>query len=329
MVPIDRAPEAVDLEELARLLGPANPAEFVSKTASGDALLLDPTARPRIDVDLGELDRALASIRVTPGRVRVVKDGHPGRPLEEAVSPGDVTPGGPAPFLRLSAPALAEALEGGGTLIVNSVDELLPNVDIALRALERALGSYQGFANLYATWGSARGFDLHVDDHDTCIVQISGAKQWFLFSRDADVHTLQNSSIETIRQCEHLEHVVDVREGCLLYLPRGVPHLALPLDGHSFHITLGYRRPTAADFLRWVLTQPEASGLATSLVHAEGGAVVSLLSTVSERETDLIKRFLAAIADASRGRPDIRLFSSTAQPANSPTRTTYQGANYE
>ncbi len=301
-----------DRDVLERLLGPADASEFIARTSAGDVLFLEPGPHARLTVDRAGLDRALESIRVTPGRVRVVKDGEPvpDSSLLEPVSPGDAA-AGESPFLRLSGPGLAAVLADGGTLIVNSVDELLPEVDVALRSLERALGSYQGFANLYATWGVARGFDVHVDDHDTCIVQVAGAKEWYLLSRDAEVAALQGQPLDAIRSSGHLEHVVAVRAGCLLYVPRGVPHFAQPLEEHSLHITLGYRRPTIADFVRWLLTQPEALALSTSLL-LEGDqldVMSSLLELPSAESSDLVRRFFAAIADSSRARPSIRVFA--------------------
>lgn len=297
---------------LHRLLWPGDPDEFLAKTRQRSVLFIESRGASRLTFDAAALELALASVRVTPGRIRVVKDGVPvpDSAIVEAISPGDVAPGTASPHLRLDPSGLAAALTGGGTLIVNSVDELLPDIDAALRCLEEALHSYQGFANLYATWGLARGFDVHADDHDTCVVQIGGAKRWYLFRRDADIASLLGRPAEELDETVGLEHVVTLRENDLLYVPAGVPHLAQPCAEFSVHVTFGYRRPTIATFLRWSLSQPELISTAAGLVHPDTTVDLDSLVEALEAagESELRLRFFADLRSSLRRRPTIHVF---------------------
>lgn len=36
-------------------------------------------------------------------------------------------------------------------------------------------------ANLYASWSVTEGFGVHWDDHDTVVIQLDGAKRWWIY----------------------------------------------------------------------------------------------------------------------------------------------------
>ena len=301
-------------DALARLLAPEDPDVFLERMQQGAPLCLAPTDRPRIDFDVTGLDRALESQRLTPGRIKVVKDGYfvPDASLLEPVAPRTAASSGAPRALRLNPTGISEALADGGTLVVNCVDELFPEVDAPLRALERRLDAYQANANLYATWGDHKGFDLHVDQHDGVIVQVSGAKAWYLFSPSTDVAALQRQPLEVVQRSTDLAQVVELRAGALLFLPRGTPHFAQPLADHSFHLTLTYPRPTLADFVRWTLGQPEAGAEVEQVLDRLGGAsaAAALVARLhGAHGSTLVDRFFDEVREGARNRPEVRLFS--------------------
>jgi hypothetical protein len=144
---------------------------------------------------------------------------------------------------------LTRFLRQGATLIVDAVDEVYDPVTTLTENL-RSLFRVRIQANLYAGWRTSHGFDIHWDDHDVIIVQVSGRKQWKIFemtrpfplARDIEPNT-------TIPDTPLWEGVLN--DGDALYIPRGWWHVAVPLDEPTLHLTLGIRNPRGVDMLSW------------------------------------------------------------------------------
>jgi hypothetical protein len=101
--------------------------------------------------------------------------------------------------------------------------------------------------NVYLTPPSASGLKTHYDTHDVFIIQISGSKTWRVHGvaldlplagqgTDANIATAGEPTIET-----------ELKEGQVLYIPRGWTHDAVTTSAASLHITLGVFFNTWAD----------------------------------------------------------------------------------
>lgn len=110
-------------------------------------------------------------------------------------------------------------------------------------------------ANIYLTPAKSQGFAPHFDDIDAFICQIEGQKRWRVYKQRADGldHLPRKSSIDFDQEeVEEAGCYLDVvlREGDVLYLPRGYVHQAETSNVHSLHVTISmFQQWTWADLL--------------------------------------------------------------------------------
>ncbi|XP_020230222.1 uncharacterized protein LOC109811006 [Cajanus cajan] len=102
-------------------------------------------------------------------------------------------------------------------------------------------------ANLYLTPPNSQGLACHFDDHCVFVCQIFGSKQWTIFSPPGQLlprlyDNLLGSDIDCTKACKR---EFSLREGDVLYIPRGFPHEAYTnsddgdgYPGFSLHLTL-------------------------------------------------------------------------------------------
>jgi hypothetical protein len=112
--------------------------------------------------------------------------------------------------------------------------------------------------NMYAGWQTSRGFDLHWDDHDVFILQVTGRKRWSVYGQ-----TRPFPLVNDIEKAQKPEHAPlwegTLEDGDLLYIPRGWWHVAVPLAEPTLHLTVGVHNRTGLDFLRWLSERVRAS----------------------------------------------------------------------
>ena len=119
-----------------------------------------------------ELNRLLANARLAPPLLRLSQNGE--------TLPSDAfmhTPPGTGHLPRMDAGKVAVLLAQGATLVLHMVEDISP----AVRALARAISeTLQGrsYVNLYASWKTQRGVDLHWDAHEVLMLQVQGRKRW-------------------------------------------------------------------------------------------------------------------------------------------------------
>ena len=65
--------------------------------------------------------------------------------------------------------------------------------------------------NAYITPPGSQGFDLHRDDHDVFVLQVSGEKHWIVYDDRDRARSLIDHSLA---------------RGETLYVPKGFPHTA-------------------------------------------------------------------------------------------------------
>ncbi|WP_260479064.1 cupin domain-containing protein [Kibdelosporangium aridum] len=164
-----------------------------------------------------------------------------------------VTPKRGAPIPKLLSGPFTEHLRNGATLVLDAVQEFVdPVADLAAR-LEHDLRE-RVQVNLYAGWGKTHGFDVHWDDHDAFILQISGRKRWRVHgsTRPAPLHR----DVEPPAQppAEPLEDFI-LEDGDALYVPRGHWHDVSAIGEESLHLTIGFNPATGVDLVNWLADQ--------------------------------------------------------------------------
>lgn len=153
---------------------------------------------------------------------------------------------------RLRYDKLTQELNNGATLVLDAVDEL----DQSLRALAEALELFfheRIQINAYAGWRTSRGFDLHWDDHDVFILQVTGRKQWMIHGMTL-AYPLAGDPKEPKPTAPPLwDHILEA--GDVLYIPRGFWHVAYPLNEPTLHLTVGVHNRAGVDLLRWLVNR--------------------------------------------------------------------------
>src|SRR6185312_713101 len=108
---------------------------------------------------------------------------------------------------RLAIPEkVLDFYSDGATLILNRADHSIPSLNLLCRRLAQESG-FQIHANIYLTPPGSAGFRRHADQHEVFVLQIAGSKTWSIEPRGSRADLV-------------------IREGDLLYLPRGLAHSA-------------------------------------------------------------------------------------------------------
>lgn len=244
--------------EFEQLVAPLSLADFAA-TLWGRQVRHFSGDRTRFDSLFGwrDLDNALNQQRLEWPRLRVFRDG---LPVAQDDYSEEIRRRGGTPYRRLRAGKLNTVLASGATLVLDHLDHINPAVCNLAMAIERTLGS-STWVNLYASWGTTRGFDLHWDDHDVFALQLSGSKRWQLHhpTRQWPLQTDVEDNIPP--GAESVPMLVDLSPGDVLYVPHGWWHFASPLEEPSLHLTFGVSVESGIDYLTWLVDQLRADEL--------------------------------------------------------------------
>lgn len=140
----------------------------------------------------------------------------------------------------------------GYTIIFNSLDKSSYKLLILRHLFEKELG-VNAQVNLYLTPKKSQGFKAHWDTHDVFIFQISGSKEWNIYNSPMELPSHRqtyNGECSNVKPKEKIK----LKEGDLLYLPRGFVHEAFSSDEISLHITLGIKPILNIDILNMIFS---------------------------------------------------------------------------
>jgi hypothetical protein len=151
---------------------------------------------------------------------------------------------------RLLPAALTKHLREGATLVLDAVDELYRPVEELAESLEYVFHE-RIQVNMYAGWQTSKGFDLHWDDHDVFVLQVTGRKLWRIYG-ETRKNPLTGDAADRPARVDEPEWEGMLEEGDLLYIPRGHWHVALPLAEPTLHLTVGVHNRTGYDMARWL-----------------------------------------------------------------------------
>ena len=152
----------------------------------------------------------------------------------------------------VSSAELTQQLREGATLVLDGISELYEPITRLAERLERALEARVS-ANAYAGWRTSNGFDLHYDDHDVFILQVSGRKHWELHGVTGTFPLKRSSpgvDLPAPTSGPVWQGLLD--QGDMLYIPRGWWHVAVPCDEPTLHITVSFTSPTGVTVLQWL-----------------------------------------------------------------------------
>ena len=120
---------------------------------------------------------------------------------------------------------------------------LSPALDALARALEIVLHQPVTTSAFWSRGGMKA--PVHCDDHDLIVVQLRGAKRWFISKLPSELNnTWKPIPVNAAVLGAH--DILDVAPGDLLYLPRGTLH-SVESDGESLHLSIGFTPLTVRD----------------------------------------------------------------------------------
>ena len=249
--------------QLEHLLSPISLSDFLERYNEKDYLFVE-----RDDPDhygslfgLEDVDKVLEIIR-----------NHPDNLLTLVPPPDSGRPKGRHPVSHFTTKQLYDCFQQGDTLVINHLQQWWPVANRLAMDLGSKLCCTVNI-NLYMTPADAQGFTVHIDKHDVFILQVDGAKDWYLYERDEDRSicdlpvcdsklkpnvSTEAPSDEMVEEELTLAEKHTVSKGDFLYVPRGMPHKAVATPGWpSLHLTIGLHPVT------WMETLKVAAELAS------------------------------------------------------------------
>ncbi|MBX7185202.1 MAG: cupin domain-containing protein [Vicinamibacteria bacterium] len=162
-----------------------------------------------------------------------------------------------------------EAFARGASVRIFNAQKLLDPLKRLCADLSLEL-SHPVRANLYITPPNRQGLDPHVDDHDVLVVQMSGRKGWKIYgapfelplehsfplyfemgtrarSRSTWAGEIWGARSFKGKDLGQPDYDGPIETGELLYVPRGLLHVASSLDQASVHATIGIHATRIAD----------------------------------------------------------------------------------
>lgn len=219
---------------------------------------------------------------------------------------------GRAPIPRLRPVELAAELRRGATLVLDAVDELYPPLEDLASALELCFRERVQI-NTYAGWHTSRGFDLHWDDHDVFVLQVTGRKSWSIYGMTRAYPFAGDNEPNPPPTGEPIWEAT-LEDGDLLYIPRGWWHVARPLNEPTLHLTVGIHNRTGLDLLRWLVGRMDASEvLRRDLPRFASGAervarAMRLRAAVFDEWTDdIVEQYFSDLDRRAEPRPRLSL----------------------
>lgn len=144
---------------------------------------------------------------------------------------------------------------------------LSPELDRVARALEAVLQQPVSASAFWSRTGMRA--PVHYDDHDLIVVQLRGTKRWYVSSEPSQLfNTWKGISGNPPDLGAH--HVVDVKPGDLMYLPRGTFH-TVDSDSESIHLAIGFTPLTLRELM--IAALDHLSDLDPGLRETAGGRV--------------------------------------------------------
>ncbi|GAV59726.1 Cupin_4 domain-containing protein [Cephalotus follicularis] len=144
-----------------------------------------------------------------------------------------------------------DAFREGYTIALRGMEFRFKSIAAIADGLASLFGQPSVGANIYLTPPNSQGLARHYDDHCVFVCQLFGTKQWKISCHPNmqlprlydSLDSLQSSENETsMAACTQ----ISLREGDILYIPRGFSHEALTENceqsgsaGFSLHLTLG------------------------------------------------------------------------------------------
>ena len=190
------------------------------------------------------VDRLLHTVEPAGQTLRLF---HHGQVPEQAYTDEFVEIG--KPRRRLNKPKFYEYLQRGATLQLNWLERYSVEAKRLCLEVGRFAGA-QTSGNAYLSFSGDGTFGKHWDTHDVFAIQLIGRKRWRVFAPTFPLPLTLQSHDRSGHRCPAEPSLeLTLEEGDVLYLPRGWWHHVVPLQGGSFHFSVGCYTPKVFDYL--------------------------------------------------------------------------------
>ena len=253
------------------------------------------------------LNEALEQHRLDFPRIRLTRDGERLQP-SSYITHRNL---GKKRVSRLRYDKLTHELNSGATLVLDAVDELYEPLRTLAEALELFFHERIQI-NAYASWRTSRGFDLHWDDHDVFILQVTGRKHWMIHGMTLAYPLAGDPKEPKPTEPPLWDQILET--GDLLYIPRGFWHVAYPLNEPTLHLTVGVHNRAGLDLLRWLVNRMRSREMFRMDLprFATREAIEAHLlqmrgELLAEWDDDILNRYFADLDASAVSRPRLSL----------------------
>lgn len=143
-----------------------------------------------------------------------------------------------------------EAYDSGYTIALRGMEFRFESIAAIADSLASLFGQPSAGVNMYLTPPNSQGLSCHSDDHCVFVCQLGGVKEWNIFPRSSLQLPRLYQSNGSLPDSDPENQAINgkkqflLKEGDVLYIPRGLPHEArATVDedgsaGFSLHLTL-------------------------------------------------------------------------------------------
>lgn len=199
--------------------------------------------------------------------------------------------------------AVLSDMRDGSTLVLDQLHNNDPKLSLLCRTLAAELG-HKFQTNLYLTPPHGKGFTPHWDNHDVFVMQVLGSKHWKIETTRRKLPEPGESMGNEGRDLRGELTAFTVRQGDLIYIPRGWVHAAECGEEPSLHITFGvsafFLDGLLAAVIKAAYRRDESLNAALPLgfMHGSGDDLVRRLKAALHEMCD--DKFLVAVVDQYR-----------------------------
>lgn len=227
-------------DPLAYLIGPTSRDDFFRDYFEQKPLLMlrdDPDRFSEL-LSLDRIDELIAGVELPVGALDMART-EPGIRREDYTFSNGIVDRG----------AVVDQYHKGATIILphlHTQDAVLAEF---CRALENVFCTHLQ-TNIYLTPPNNQGFNIHYDDHDVFVVQVSGKKDWRFYNMPIQNPFRGEAFQPDIHKAGDPVQSFTMNAGDCIYVPRGLMHDASTAgDEPSLHITVGLIVKTWADLM--------------------------------------------------------------------------------
>jgi len=146
---------------------------------------------------------------------------------------------------------IAEVLRGGCTIVSYGMQDYVPELEGLCDLVADQLVA-ETEAHLVYSRGGVAGLAPHYDSTEVFVLHLGGEKRWRIWDQRAP-NPIGGRGVAEPHEAGRGSQELTLRDGDLLYLPRGTFHDALALSDESLHVSLVARVPTCHDFLEFLI----------------------------------------------------------------------------